>query len=191
VLEGHGEMMSSLHETASTHTLEEPSAASWLASVWLSLVICFVAAELAGFNTFLRTWIPGRAFWVYCVSDVVLLGVLLTFAFLALRQIRRFSTPELLVVGLLLGFLTSLVAISVNPLLLGKGFGPSMNALRDPRQLAIGGLISMGWAYGAVVLFISHSLVRRSYWSLAYLFVGCASIRVVALVLNLVTEHRS
>jgi len=175
--------MEPLEEAALIHDFDVLNIQRWLVCVWISLVVCFIAVELLGLDRFLRTVIEGRAFWVYITTFFVLLGVGLSVSLLLVPQIQKFATLKVLVLGMALGFLSAIVAILLNPPLLGKGFAPSLNAGRDPAQLLVVGVLSMGWIYGAIVVLASRWLARRSYLHLVYFLLACAVFRVVELLL--------
>lgn len=125
----------------------------------IALGLTFLIAELLGLNRFLRTWIQGRAFVAYLI--VLYLGLVLTLGLL-LSSRSRFAEMKLwtaLAAGALIGFVCSIVADLLSPLLTGRGFSPVRNALHRPVYLmAVGGLL-MGWLSGALTAFTWHSLI--------------------------------
>jgi hypothetical protein len=183
--------MEALGGGTSKCSFEGPNAQRWLVSIWISLGVGFAAAELLDLDRFLRTWIQGRAFWVYIASYLVVLGIALSVSVLVVPQIQKLSTWWMLILGVGIGFLDGLLAILLNPLLLGKGLTPSWNAWRDPVRFLIAGGLSMGWVYGAIVVLASQSLANRSYWRLAYFLSACAGIRILELALNFFVGGKS
>jgi hypothetical protein len=155
----------------------------WLVSISFSVGLSFLAAELLGTNRFLRTSLQVYG-WVYVLSDLVLLGLAFGGSMLAFPKLRRLTIGKMLLLGLGLGVASSFVALSIAPLLMGKGVAPSLSAWKQPAWwgLAIG--VSLGWLYGSSVAFVSHSLVKRHYLRLVYLLLTCAAIRTIELVLS-------
>ena len=184
-------MIESLSGVTSNHRFEGPNAQRWLASIWISLGVGFIAVELLDLNRFLRTWIQGRAFWVYIISYLLVLGIALSVSVLVVPQIQKLVTWKMLIFGVGIGFLGGLLAILVNPLLLGKGLTPSWSAWKDPVQLLVAGGLSMGWVYGAIVVLASQSLANRSYWRLVYFLCACVGVRILELALNFFVGGKS
>jgi len=184
-------VIESLSGVTSNHRFEGPNAQRWLASIWISLGVGFIAVELLDLNRFLRTWIQGRAFWVYIISYLLVLGIALSVSVLVVPQIQKLVTWKMLIFGVGIGFLGGLLAILVNPLLLGKGLTPSWSAWKDPVQLLVAGGLSMGWVYGAIVVLASQSLANRSYWRLVYFLCACVGVRILELALNFFVGGKS
>jgi hypothetical protein len=166
------------------HRNEETNTVGCLLSTWISLAICFVAAEVSSLDSYLRILIEGRAFWAYIASYLLVFGLSLSGLILAVPQVQRLAIRKFLVLGAAVGIPVGMAAIAINPLLLGKGWNPSLNALRDPGQLLIVAVLGMGWLYGFGVAWVSRAIIERSYRKLGYLFLGCLSIGLLERALN-------
>jgi hypothetical protein len=114
----------------------------------------------------------------------VVLGIALGGFMLVFPRLQKLAIGKMVILGVGVGMLSSLVALSISPALVGKGFAPSLKAWREPVWWVIASGLSLGWLYGGSVGFMSHSLVKRRYWRLAYLLLACAGIRILELVLN-------
>jgi hypothetical protein len=106
-----------------------------------------------------------------------------------LRLISEIRTLENIDGGICLGFLVSLLTLSINRALLGNGLRPAMNAWGHPMQLLLVCVLSMGWLYGAAVAFVAHSRATRSYQRPAYLLLACGCIRGVDLTFKFLVRR--
>ena len=103
-----------------------------LFTVCVSLMVSVAAAELVEVNRFLRT-VQGRAFWYYFIAVLMVLGLLLS---TTLKKKGAESQTErlikLLAVGIVFGFLGSVIALSAIPLLRGSNPSPTISAWKEP-----------------------------------------------------------
>ena len=182
--------MNFYNSTPRVPNFSETNVTRWLVSIWISLGMSFVAAEVLGTNRFLRTWLQAYG-WVYIVSYLMVLGMFLSGSILVFPKMQKLAAGKMLIFGVGVGLLSSLVALSISPSVVGKGLAPSLKAWRDPVWWVIASGLSLGWLYGGSVTFMSHSLVKRRYWGLAYLFLACAGIKILELVLNLIVGAKS
>jgi hypothetical protein len=166
--------------TNETMTAEAPEAlAGKLFTVCIALTVSFAAAELVEVNRFLRTVLQGRAFWYYLLLLLVVLGLLLGATLKTGAESQKEGLIKLLSVGIVFGFLGSVIAISATPLLVGGNLSPTISAWKDPLHLAAATFLGLGWVYGALAELTAYFIRRGRYRYIGILMLACAVIRLV------------
>jgi hypothetical protein len=169
-------------------TNETTTARAWdgfsgkLFTVCVALIVSLAAAELVEVNRFLRTVVQGRAFWYYLLVLLVVLGLLLGGTVKKGAESERESLIKLLSVGIVFGFLGSVIAISATPLLVGGSLSPTISAWKDPLHLAAAAFLGLGWVYGALAELTVYFIHRGRYWYIGILMLACAVIRLVEML---------
>jgi hypothetical protein len=153
-----------------------------LFTVCAALIVSLAAAELVEVNRFLRTVVQGRAFWYYLLVLLVVLGFLLGATLRKGVESQRESLIKLLSVGIVFGFLGSIIAISATPLLVGASLSPTISAWKDPLHLAAAAFLGLGWVYGAVAALTVYFIHRGRYRYIGILMLACAVIRLVEML---------
>jgi len=153
-----------------------------LFTVCVSLMVSVAAAELVEANRFLRT-VQGRAFWYYLIALLTVLGLLLS---TTLKKKSAESQTEslikLLPVGIVFGFLGSVIALSAIPLLRGSSPSPTISAWKEPLRLAFAAFLGLGWFYGALAELTIYFIRRDRYWYIGILMLTCVVIRIVEML---------
>jgi hypothetical protein len=153
-----------------------------LFTVCVALIVSLAAAELVEVNRFLRTVVQGRAFWYYLVVLLVVLGVLLGATLKKGGESQREGLIKLLSMGVVFGFLGSLIAISTTPLLAGGSLSPAISAWKDPLHLAAAAFLGLGWVYGALAELTVYLIHRGRYRYIGILMLVCVVIRLVGML---------
>jgi hypothetical protein len=148
-------------------------------TICMALTVSLVAAELLEVNRFLRSVIQGRSFWYYLVVLLVALGLMLAATMTKGAESQKEGLIKLLVLGILFGFLSSVIAISGTPLLAGDGLSPTITAWKDPLHLIAAGFLGLGWVYGALVELTVYFLHRGRYRHIGILVLACAAIGIL------------
>ncbi len=153
-----------------------------LFTVCVALTVSLAAAELVEVNRFLRTVVQGRAFWYYLLVLLVVLGLLLGATLKKGAESQTESLIKLLSVGLVFGFLGSVIAISATPLLVGGSLSPTINAWKDPLHLASAAFVGLGWFYGGLAELTIYFIDRGRYRHIGSLVLTCVAIRLVEML---------
>lgn len=92
--------------------------------------------------------------------------------------------------GIVFGFLGSLIAISTAPLLVGGSLAPAINAWKNPLYLAAVAILCLGWVYGALAELTIYLIHRGRYRHIGILMLACVVIRLVGMLpLARVLQH--
>lgn len=166
------------------HTLPETPMTRWLIGLWLSLGICFVAAEVIGLNGIIQSFVGEAVLWIFIFSQLLICGILITALVLFLPQVRCFPPWKLLVMGVCAGIVGGIVAVSATPIIAGNGLKSWLYTLRNPLQLIAASVVSMGWIYGGAGLLINRSLQKRKYRYIFLFLLVCGGIRILGLAVR-------
>ena len=161
---------------------------NWHVSVLLSLLVSFAATEIVGINHVVRTLVQGYAFWVYISSVFGLIALTSGGLVFLVPRADWISTWKLVAYGVCGGFICGLLSILLNAPFVGKGFGPSWRALKEPTQLALAAVLGMGWLYGGISAFATRVVMRGRYLTILYFLLACAGVRVLEVVLAILTK---
>jgi hypothetical protein len=154
-----------------------------LFTVCVSLIVSVAAAELVEVNRFLRTVVQGRAFWYYLIALLMVLGLLLSTTLKKKgAESQTESLIKLLPVGIVFGFLGSVIALSAIPLLRGSSLSPTISAWKEPLRLAFAAFLGLGWFYGALAGLTIYFIRRGRYWYIGILMLTCVVIRIVEML---------
>ena len=153
-----------------------------LLRICIALTVSLLAAELVQVNRFLRTVIQGRAFWYYLLVLLVALGLLLGATLKKGAESQTESLIKLLAVGILFGFLGSVIAISATPLLVSRSLSPTISAWKDPSHLIAAAFVALGWVYGALAQLTVYFIHRGRYRHIGILMLACAAIRLLEML---------
>jgi hypothetical protein len=158
----------------------------------VSSVLTFIVAELVELNRFLRTVIQGQFFWAYTIVFVFTFVLLFAFSLLWFRggQSQPTSFKRLFLPGTIVGFVSSLLGISLSPVLVSGGMSPGISAWKDSAHLFVAGVISLGWLSGALTAYIYHLIISNRWRKLTILFAICVGIRGMELVTHLVLSEK-
>lgn len=154
-------------------------------TICLALIASAVAAELVEVNRFLRTVFEGKFFWYYLSAFLMVLGFLLSITNVTKQsgaESHRERLIRLLLVGMVFGFVGSLVALSATPLLTDGRLSPAINAWKDPTRIAFVAFLSFGWFYGALAELTIFFIRRGQYQRIGILILTCIAIRFVEML---------
>jgi hypothetical protein len=85
-------------------------------------------------------------------------------------------------VGIVFGFLGSVIAISATPLLVGGTLSPTISAWKDPLHLTAAAFLGLGWVYGALAELTIYFILRGRYRNIGILVLACVAIRLVEML---------
>jgi hypothetical protein len=153
-----------------------------LSTVCVALTISLAAAELVEVNRFLRTVVQGRAFWYYLLVLLVVLGLFLGTTLKKDAESQKEGLIKLLSMGIVFGFLGSVIAISATPLLVGGSLSPTVSAWKDPLHLAAAAFLGLGWVYGALAELTVYFIYRGRYRYIGITMLVCLVIRLVGML---------
>jgi hypothetical protein len=159
---------------------QEKSFGKLVFTVGGALAASFVAAELVGANRYLRTAIQGRAFWYYLLALLVVLGVMIEAVLQRGIEGGTQSLIRLLVGGAVLGFVASVVAISVAPLVTTGSISATLNAWKDPIHLIAAAFLGLGWLYGTLAGLTLYFARSGRYWHIGILMLACVGIKLLS-----------
>ncbi len=149
-------------------------------TVCSALIMALVCAEVLQVNRFLRTAIEGRAFWYYLPALLVTLGLMLG---ATLNRVSRIQNlPKMLLVGAFLGFLASIIALSVSSLLSAGSISPTINAWKNPSNLIFAAFLGLGWVYGVLAELTLCFIQRGRYWHIGILMLACTAVRLLEML---------
>jgi hypothetical protein len=150
-----------------------------LSTIISVLTVSLLSAELLGVNRFLRTVIEGRAFWYYLLVFLVALALMLGFTIKKGAESQTQNLVKLLVLGAFLGFIASIIAVSVSPLLSTGSMSPTVNVWKAPLHLMAAAFLSLGWVYGILAELTLSFIQRRRYRHIGILIITCTVIRLL------------
>ena len=147
-----------------------------------ALTVSFVGAELLGANRFLRAVIQGQSFWYYLLVFLVALGLMFGVFLKTNGATRSESLLNLLLVGIVFGFVGSIIGISVSPLLSLGSLSPTIKAWRDPLHLAVAALLALGWLYAILAGLTIYFVHRNRYRLIGVLMLACVAFRLLGML---------
>jgi hypothetical protein len=165
-----------------TTTTNGATSRQLLFTVCSALTVSFVGAELLGANRFLRTVIQGRSFWYYLLVFLVALGLMLGVFLKRNGATQPESLLKLLLVGIVLGFVGSIIGISLSPLLSLGSLSPTINAWKDPLHLAVAALLALGWLYAILAGLTIYFVDRNRYRLIGVLMLACVAFRLLGML---------
>jgi len=151
----------------------------------MALIGSVAAAELVEVNRFLRTVFEGRFFWYYLIAFLVVLGLLLSATTVTRKsgaESQKESLVKVLFLGVVFGFIGSLIALSLTPLLTQGHLSPTINAWKDPTRIAFVAFLGFGWFYGALAELTIFFIRRDRYRHIGIVMLICVAIRLVEML---------